>query len=95
MAPIEANPIVPSDLLCLTNPVTDQEHCALSAVIASNQCMTVSIRHIGGSKEPPTCVIGKPLGGYVIDGDTHHKLEPNQTLALRGVIYTGIRMQPR
>jgi len=95
MAPIEACPICPSDLLCITNPVTKEESCALSTVIEANQCVEVFVRHIGGDTEQSACVIGKALGGYVIDGGVHHRLVPGQELAIRGVTYTGTGLRNR
>ncbi len=89
MAPIEACPIRPSDLLCIKNPVTKEEHCVLSSTIEANQCAEIFVRHIGGKTERSACVIGKALGGYVIDGDIHHRVMPDQVLTLHEVTYTG------
>ncbi|MFH0749692.1 MAG: hypothetical protein V1917_02095 [Candidatus Gottesmanbacteria bacterium] len=91
MAPVEASNITCTDILCVHNLITNENHRVFSVVIPPCQSAKISVLHIDKTSEPSTAVTSLFVGGYVIDEhDVPHRLEPNHTLDINGIHYVGL-----
>ncbi len=91
MAPIEACPVAPTDLLFVTDPTKKESELFCSHTVLAHRTVGISVRHIDGVvEEASTTVVGTELGGYIVD--EHGKrvwLHDRKTLAISGVQYIG------